>query len=112
MDSLDIETRERLARFVCAMAWADFKIQPEERTHILNLLKRLELDAETAEEIAGWLKEPPDPELVDPTQIPRQQRDLFLKEAELVIQADGKVYPEEIEMLSLFQSILYPEGRD
>ncbi len=109
---LDMETRARLARFVCVMAWADFKIQPEERTHIFALMKGLELDAETQTEIEGWLKKPPDPELVDPTQIPRSQRDRFLKEAELVIEADGHVYPEEIEMLSLFQSILYPEGRD
>lgn len=109
---LDMETRARLARFVCVMAWADFKVQPEEREHILKLMQGLELDEETRVEIEGWLQTPPDPELVDPTQIPRSQRDRFLKEAELVIQADGRVYPEEIEMLSLFQSILYPEGRD
>ncbi len=49
---------------------------------------------------------PPNPESVDPMQIPSEQRKIFLDSIEGVIVADGEIAPEERENLALLRELL------
>ena len=96
----------RLMRFVCSFAWADLEIQDEERAFVAKLVKQLKLDDEEKLQVEGWLQLPPRPEEVDPAQVPRAHRALFLDAVRAVIAADGKIAPEEDETLELFEALL------
>lgn len=110
MDRLDYKTRLQLIRFACAMAWADLTIQPEEREYILSLMEALKIERpEDREEVHRWLKGPPPPEAVDPLQIPRSAREVFLEECAQVMHADRVVREEESEALELLRRILFGE---
>jgi len=52
------------------------------------------------------LEVPPPPEEVDPTDIPREHRQLFLDTIRDVITADGEVARDEWENLALFEQLL------
>lgn len=106
MDTLNREDRLSLMRFVCSFAWADFEIQDEERTFIGKLINALELDPEEKAQVVEWLKVPPMPEEVDPTQIPRKHREVFLDTIKAVVMSDGVLDPDEEENLKLFVELL------
>ncbi|MFH2006350.1 MAG: TerB family tellurite resistance protein [bacterium] len=106
MDSLPKEDRLSLMRFVCSFAWADFEIQDEERTFIGKLIAALELEPDEKKLVAEWLKVPPRPEEVDPTDVPRRHRELFLATVKAVVMADGVLDPDEEENLKLFTELL------
>ena len=95
-----------MLRFVCSFAWADFEIQDQERTFIGRLMRKLDVDADEKQQVEEWLKVPPRPEEVDPTQIPKKHRELFLGQVRGVILADGVLDPEEAENLKLFEELL------
>jgi len=98
--------RQRLMKFICSFAWADLTVRPEERQFVARIVTQLELDQLERAEVDQWLKVPPDPEAVDPTQIPLAQRELFLDSIEGVIAADGEIAPEERESLALLKELL------
>jgi uncharacterized tellurite resistance protein B-like protein len=98
---LSREERLRLLRFVASFAWADLTIRDEERAFVARLVRRMDLEAEDAREVARWLAVPPSPDDVDPTEVPRAHRQLFVKAAQEVVLADGEVAPEEREYLRL-----------
>lgn len=100
------EDRMLLLRFVCSFAWADLSVAPEERRFIGDLVERLDLDEAERAEVAGWLEVPPDPDSVDPQQVPQQHRAAFVKAVETVITADGQVLPREREQLILLAQML------
>ena len=106
MDQLNRDDRLRLVKFVCSFAWADLEIRPEERIFVDHIVRSLELDDEDQSKVAGWMKIPPSPESVDPTQIPLAQRQLFIDSIEGVIASDGEVAPEERENLALLKELL------
>ena len=106
LDALNRKERLRLMRFVCSFAWADFEIRPEERAFVADLIRRLDLDEEERERVEGWLVEPPEPDAVDPTLIPKKHRELFLEAMEAVIEVDGHIAPEERDQLGIFQDLL------
>ncbi len=106
MDPLNRDDRLRLVKFVCSFAWADLEIRPEERIFVDHIVRSLELNAEDQMKVAGWMKIPPSPEAVDPTQIPLAQRQLFIDSIEGVITSDGEVAPEERENLALLKELL------
>lgn len=97
--------RLRLMKFVCSFAWADLEVRPEERAFVSSLARRLDLDAQEARQVEGWLKLPPRPESVDPTEIPAEHRRRFLEEIQGVIEADGDVAEEERENLELLRKL-------
>ncbi len=97
--------RLRLMKFICSFAWADLEIRPEERDFVANLVQRLDLDPGEEKQVQGWLKLPPRPESVDPTQIPAEHRRLFLEEIRGVIESDGEVAEEEAENLELLEKL-------
>lgn len=112
LPELTNEDRLRLVRFVCSFAWADLEVQDAERGFVKRLLEQLELnDAEQAQ-AEQWLKLPPRPEDVDPTDIPQEHRDIFLVQVTQMMTVDGVVDPNEMEMLSLFERLMRPEGED
>lgn len=106
LDQLSREERLRLMRFVCSFAWADLEVHSKERRFVARLIDGLELDSDEQRHVDGWLSAPPEPESVDPTQIPTHHRRLFLELVEEVVDADDEISPEELESLSLFRELL------
>ncbi len=106
IDRLDRGERLRLMKFVCSFAWADLKIRPAEREFVARMIERLGLDEAEARQVASWLKLPPRPESVDPTQIPIEHRRLFVESIHGIIEADGEIAVEEQENLDLLQKLL------
>jgi len=93
-------------RFVCAFAWTDLKVQREERALISRMIKQLELDPGEVARVQEWIEVPPPVEDLDPTQIPRSHRQIFVDAIRRVMEADGTVYRREWESLSLFTDLL------
>jgi hypothetical protein len=106
LDQLNRRERLRLMKFVCSFAWVDLEVQPEERDFVEDMVDRLTMDAEDRELVQGWLQQPPEPESVDPTTVPPAHRQIFLDAVRGVIEADGKVVPEEYESFRIFEDLL------
>ena len=106
LDQLDREDRLRLMKFVCSFAWADLEVQDAEREFVARLVRELELDAEETEQVEAWLEVPPAAEELDPSDIPRAHRQLFLDTARAMIVADGKIDRDEAETLILLDALL------
>ena len=106
LDSLDREDRLQLMRFVCSFAWADLEVTSEERDFIVQLVDRLELDDEERKEVAQWLEVPPPADDLDPADIPREHRELFLDAARAMIISDGDVDDVEAENLIILDQLL------
>ncbi len=106
LEELGSEERLQLMKFVCSFAWADLEVSLEERGYVLRAVERLDLDDRESAQVRGWLEVPPRAEDVDPTRIPNEHRELFLRTVEEVIVADGLVRQEELENLVLFKKLL------
>jgi len=106
MNELDKEDRLRLMKFVCSFAWADLHIDEAERKMVTKLVRRLKLDAEEKEQVEQWLELPPAAEELDPTQIPEEHKQLFLKTARQMIEVDGEIAEEEAENFELLAQLL------
>ena len=104
--ALAFEERLRLLRFVCSFAWADLEVTAPERAAVGRLLVRLGLDEQEGRHVQAWLRVPPQPEDVDPTDVPIEHRRLFLDEVRRVAVADGHLAEEERESLLLFERLL------
>lgn len=105
-DDLSSEDRLQLMRFVCSFAWADLEIADTEKDFVRTLMSKLELSEEEEAKVEGWLKLPPRPEEVDPTDIPADARQVFLTTILQVVGADGVVDEREVENLSLLEQLL------
>lgn len=106
VQDLDKESRLRLVRFVCSFAWADLEVQEAERSLVTRMLEQLGLDGEEQATAEQWLKLPPEPEDVDPTDIPVEHRQIFLSTILQLVGADGVVDPNEMETLAIFEKLL------
>ena len=98
--------RMKLLEFVCTFAWTDLQIQQEERDLVMQIAGRFALDQDEIAKVQGWLSTPPDPDRVDPNNVPREHRELFLEAAELTIHADGRVSQAERDQLAIFRALL------
>jgi len=105
LKQLTQQERLQLMRFVCSFAWADLEIQPKEREFVKKLVARLGLSDDERKQVQEWLKVPPEADTLDPQQIPRAHRKLFLDTAREMIAADGKIDPEEEETLQLLEQL-------
>lgn len=103
---LSAAERMNLMRFVCSFVWTDLKVAQPERDLVMRIAGRLALTDAESQQVAAWLKVPPNIDDVDPTQVPREHRQLFLQVAELAIKADGRVVPAERDMLALFRHLV------
>lgn len=106
LEDLTVEERLRLLCFVCSFAWSDLEIADSEKAQVRKLVEDLEMPEAEREQVERWLKVPPRPEEIDPTDIPREHRQIFLAEAMKMVSADGKVEPNEMENLALFEQLL------
>ena len=94
----------RLMKFVCSFAWTDLKVTGAERALVERTIRRGFTDAER-EQIRDWLEVPPEPEEIDPTQVPRPHREQFLEAAREVVEIDGVVGAER-DALKFFAELL------
>jgi bacterioferritin len=107
MAELDRPTKLKLMEFVCSFAWADLSVHPSERQMVFSLMEKLHIDdPEDRKSVVSWLKSPPPFEDLDPLEIPREHRDLFIDECEVMIRADGVIKPEEADAIRLLREIL------
>jgi hypothetical protein len=106
LDRLNREDRLQLMRFVCSFAWADLEITDREREFIVKMVIRLDLDDEEQEQVAQWLEVPPPADDLDPGDIPREHRQLFLDAAKAMILSDGTVEDVEAENLVILDQLL------
>ncbi|MEN0064766.1 MAG: TerB family tellurite resistance protein [Myxococcota bacterium] len=109
---LDKSDRLRLMRFLCSFAWADLEVQDAEKSFVHRTVEKLGLDEEETSKVEQWLKLPPLPEEVDPTDIPVEHRQMFLNILLQLVGADGRVDSKEMETLALFERLLRPEDDD
>ena len=103
---LDHEDRLRLMKFVCSFAWADLEVRDEERQFVRRLMKRLELSPAEKKQVEAWLEVPPPPEELDPAEVPRAHRQLFVDTAKAMIASDGVIAANEREALDLLEMLL------
>jgi uncharacterized membrane protein YebE (DUF533 family) len=106
LDALNTEDRLQLMRFVCSFAWADLEITDREREFIVKMVIRLGLDDAEQEQVAGWLEVPPRADDLDPGDIPKEHRQLFLDAAKAMILSDGNVEDVEAENLVILDQLL------
>ena len=106
LDELDHEDRLRLLRFICSFAWADLEIADEERSFVKKMIVDLDISAEDAKRVEQWLEVPPPAEELDPAEIPREHRQLFLDAVRAMVVVDGRVDPDEAENLALFEMLV------
>ena len=98
---------KRLLGFLCAVAWADRAIQPQERAYFQRLMERFQMSDVDARQLIMDLQRPPSVEALDLDSIPEEHRRRFLREAERVANADGRVTAEEkLVLKTLRQRIL------
>ena len=106
LSKLDRGERLRLMKFICSFAWADLEVQPEERIFIGHMIRRLELEPDEMAQVQSWLEVPPEPDEVDPADIPRSHRRLFFDTLHELVKADGTIDAEESTSLSLLAALL------
>ncbi|HTO52585.1 MAG TPA: TerB family tellurite resistance protein [Myxococcota bacterium] len=106
VSSLAREERLRLMKFVCSVAWADLEVHPEERAFVRRMVSRLGLDSDEIAQVDSWLQVPPAIDDVDPTEIPREHRKLFLDTLRELVLADGSVDEQEQASLALLEDLL------
>lgn len=93
-------------RFICSVAWADLEVRPEEREFALKMVDRLGLQPDEIAQVKGWLEVPPRADEVDPEQIPRSHRALFLRTLRELVAADGEIDEQEQTSIDLLESLL------
>jgi uncharacterized tellurite resistance protein B-like protein len=106
LSHLEPADRLRLMKFVCAFAWADLEVADQERSFVQKMIKQLQLKAADTAQVKAWLELPPKVEELDPNEIPREHRRLFLEVARELVAADGTVSEEERENLTLLEQLL------
>lgn len=105
LQDLEPDDRLLLVRFVCSFAWADLHVDEAERAFVHHLVRRLDLTPSERRRVDGWLAHPPPADTVDPLEVPREHRQLFLDHAREVIRADGVVDELELDTFSLFERL-------
>ena len=103
MHALSREDRLRLLKFACSFAWMDLEVQEGERDFVGKLVRRFHLHADERELVEEWLLSPPE---VDPQEVPREHRKLFLSTLRELVEKDGVVQPEERESLELLEQLM------
>lgn len=96
----------KLMRFVCSFAWTDLEVGDEERAYVERLVDRLELGQDERTRVRNWLQVPPAPDDVDPTDVPREHRKLFLDALRELAEQDGRIDEEERVSLALFEQLV------
>ena len=103
---MTVAERMNLLRVVCSFVWTDLKVTQAERDLVMRICGRLALQDREVAQVEQWLLVPPSPDAVDPTQVPKAHRQMFLRAAELAVQADGQIAPAERDALATFRELI------
>ncbi len=103
---LDPAARMNLLKFVCSFVWTDLRVSQVERDLVMRIVGRMNLAEAEYQQVRRWLQVPPAIDEVDPASVPREHRQLFLRAAEMAVQADGRVVPAERDQIALFRRLL------
>ena len=100
------DERMRLLRFVCSFAWADLEVTDTEKAFVKRLVAKMPITPEEIEQVDEWLEFPPDPDSVDPTDIPPEHKQVYLAQVLNMVRADGNIGTEEVEIFALFEKLI------
>jgi hypothetical protein len=103
---MTVAERMNLLRFVCSFVWTDLKVTQAERDLVMRICGRLALHDREVAQVRQWLAVPPAADELDPANVPKAHRQMFLRAAELAVQADGKVARAEADALALFRELI------
>lgn len=103
---MTVAERLHLLRFVCSFVWTDLKVAQAERDLVMRICGRLGLHDREVAQVEQWLAAPPQADEVDPALVPKAHRQMFLRAAELAVQADGKIAPAERDALATFRQLI------
>ena len=81
-------------------------VQREEKELIEKMVACDDFDEADRMQVREWLQVPPPAAEVDPTEIPRVHRELFLDAVRAVVEADGRVVPAERDSLKFFEELV------
>jgi uncharacterized tellurite resistance protein B-like protein len=95
LSGLSRDDRLSFLKFLCAFAWTDLEVTDTERRFVLRLCERANLADDEKRQVEEWLTMAPSPGSVDPKNVPREHRQLFLDGARAMVYADGNVDPDE-----------------
>jgi len=102
--AMNLTTKRRLLQLACVAAWSDMSLQDVERDAVLKMAHEVGLEGDDLELVKLWLREgPPD---FDPYDVPHEHRQIFLEAFTRVIEADGRVNPEESESVRLIRELV------
>ena len=102
------EEKIQIMQFICAFAWADFKVVAEERAMINRLSANLKLNEHELSEVKAMLTHPPHPDDIDPLSIPEHLKEYILSAVQAISIVDGDFDEKEAELLDIFTAVLNP----
>lgn len=104
LKAMNLNTKRRLVQLACVAAWSDMKLADGERDAVLALAIEIGLEGGELDLVRKWLAEgPPD---FDPYDVPHEHRQAFLDAFIRVIEADGRIDPEESEAVRLIRELV------
>lgn len=106
LENLTDDEKLRLLRFLCSFAWADLNVGDPERKLVVDLIRRFGLGDEDSVMAAGWLDHPPNEDDIDPTDIPRDHRQLVLDAVLEMVGVDGRVDSMEAESYAVLEALM------
>lgn len=102
--------QRRFLAALCKIAWADGRIEAEEREHIHALIRRFDPEALDAEELDEWLESGvPESEVEE---LPEALGQLFAYEALKLAESDGDLDEREMALLEGVTARLYSAPED
>jgi hypothetical protein len=104
--TLSVPERLNLLKFVCSFCWTDLKIAQAERDLVMRIVGQMNLTDDEAKQVRAWLQVPPPVDEIDPSSVPKEHRELFLRAAQMAIAADGRVVPAERDAMAIFRDLL------
>lgn len=100
-----------IVKALVAVAWADGEMQEPEGGVIEGLLTGFDASPEEEAEVLGWAKQPRKLDDVDVTDLDKEDRELLLSNAALLVQSDGEESEDEQKLLStLGKKLEFTEG--
>lgn len=106
LEKLTDDEKLRLLRFLCTFAWADLSVGDPERRLVQDLIRRFGLGSDDSIMAAGWLDHPPNEEDIDPTDIPKEHRQLVLDAVLEMVSVDGHVDSMEAESFAVLSALM------
>ena len=78
---MTLESTLKLLEFVGSFAWTDLKVQQKERDLVMRIAGRFGLSAAQIRQVEAWLAKPPRADEIDPADVPKAHRQMFLDAA-------------------------------